>query len=216
MNRDISVHEFMSAAMEYLFQSIQPVVIVEAERQARQSFPLGLPDPDNLVTVHMRWGDKETELGSKLPAGTYVEGVKFVLKARQIESPVHVYLASEDIAAINAFSDQAPKHWRIHTSGPTQEGFDKDMLRFRSGLNGLSSLGALLLSMQSNHYVLATTSNWSRLINELRSNVIDPRCDNCTQMVDLHPGQWPHQHHDGSVTYGLFFGEPLGQKDLTS
>lgn len=209
MNRESPLNDFMAAAMEYLFQSVQPVVIAEAERQARLAFPLGLPNPESMITVHMRWGDKETELGLKLPAETYVQGVEYILQVRHVQSPVHIYLASEDIDAITAFTDLAPTHWLIHISGPTQEGREKSMDHFRSGSNGLSSFGALLLSMQSNHYVLATTSNWSRLINELRLNIIAPRCDNCTFMLDLHPGQWPHQHKDGGVTYDLFFGSPV-------
>ena len=62
-------------------------------------------------------------------------------------------------------------------------------------LAGLQSFGALLLSMVSNRYVLSTGSNWSRLINELhvRKIVVDPRCNNCTIMIDVAPGEewWP-------------------------
>ena len=56
MNKQHSVHEFMAAAMEYLFQSVQPVVIAEAQRQLQESFPDGLPNPEDMITVHMRWG----------------------------------------------------------------------------------------------------------------------------------------------------------------
>lgn len=53
------------------------------------------------------------------------------------------------------------------------------------GKAGLQSLGALLISMQANRYVLSTGSNWSRLINELRKNIIDPRCGNCTTVAEF-------------------------------
>jgi len=208
MNKESTAREFMAAAMEYLFQSVQPVVIAEAKRQAQDAFPTGLPNPENMITVHMRWGDKATETGANLPAESFIRGVEHLLQARQVQSPIHIYLASEDIDAITAFTDLAPKHWLIHMSGPTQEGTDKHMLNFRSGSVGLSSFGALLLSMQSNHYVLATTSNWSRLINELRMNIVDPRCENCTSMIDLQSGMWPHEHQDGTVTYDEFFDKP--------
>jgi len=208
MDASHSVEDFMGASMEYLFQSVRPAVIAEAERQAREAFPLGLPDPNNMVTVHMRWGDKPGEVGEKTPAKYFLAGVERFVRMKGLgeRSPVHVYLASEDASAIRVFEQMAPKNWRIHTSGPTGSG---QISKMSTGSNGLSSLGALLLSMQSNYYVLVTTSNWSRLINELRTNVVDLHCRNCTQMIDLHPGQWPRQHKDGSIDFNSFFGKPV-------
>jgi hypothetical protein len=55
---------------------------------------------------------------------------------------------------------------------------------------GLVTLALLLVSMEANTFVLTTASNWSRLINELRKNVLDPRCNNCTLMVDLISDEW--------------------------
>lgn len=43
MNAERTVHDFMAGAMEYLFQSVRPAVIAEAERQAKLAFPQGLP-----------------------------------------------------------------------------------------------------------------------------------------------------------------------------
>ena len=106
----------MGAAMEYLFQSVRPEVIAEAERQAREAFPEGLPDPNNMVTVHMRWGDKPGEVGEKTPAEYFVAGVERFVQMKGLggSSPVHVYLASEDEVAIRAFEEKAPRNWRIH------------------------------------------------------------------------------------------------------
>jgi hypothetical protein len=209
MNKQHPVREFMSAAMEYLFQSLQPTVIAKAEEQMRRAFPGGMPDPDNIITVHMRWGDKGAELQT-LPAEAFVNGAqKMAQEAPRMRRPIHIYLASEDIDAINAFTRAAPSEWIIHTSGPTQMTDDKDMIAFRSGQNGMDSLAALLVSLQSNNYVLVTTSNWSRLINELRTSVIDPRCQRCTRMLDLHPGQWPKLKRNGQLSWGSYFGKPL-------
>ncbi|EJK62648.1 hypothetical protein THAOC_16731, partial [Thalassiosira oceanica] len=136
----------MEAAMEFLFQSVRPAVIAEAERQAREAFPEGLPVPNNMVTVHMRWGDKPGEVGEKTLAKYFVAGVKRFVQKKGLGgiSPVHVYLASEDEVAIRAFEKKAPRNWHIHTSGPTGKGLIFEMT---SGSNGLASLGALLLSM---------------------------------------------------------------------
>lgn len=43
MNAERTVDDFMAGAMEYLFQSVRPAVIAEAERQAKLAFPQGLP-----------------------------------------------------------------------------------------------------------------------------------------------------------------------------
>jgi hypothetical protein len=50
--------------------------------------------------------------------------------------------------------------------------------------------GSLLVAMEANYFVLTTASNWSRLMNELRKNFVEPRCNNCTLMVDLKYGEW--------------------------
>jgi tagatose-1,6-bisphosphate aldolase len=64
------------------------------------------------------------------------------------------------------------------------------MMSQANGKNALESLGALLVAMESYGYVLTTGSNWSRLMNELRKNVVDPRCGKCTKMIDLLDGEW--------------------------
>jgi hypothetical protein len=48
----------------------------------------------------------------------------------------------------------------------------------------------LLVALEANYFVLTTASNWSRLMNELRKNVLDPSCGDCTRMIDLRPGEW--------------------------
>ena len=203
----------MAAAMEYLFQSVQPIVIDEASRQIKQAFPEGLPDPDDLITVHMRWGDKNTEV-QLLPVEHYVRGVQELIHRRQKKKKsfgkknVHIYLASEDANAISAFQNAAPSHWKIHTSGPTQQPTESNSMgSFRSGVHGLQSMGALLVSLQANHYVLGTVSNWSRLINELRVSIVDSRCRMCTSMIDLHYGEWPTFGVE-KLSFGSDFGRP--------
>ena len=42
------------------------------------------------------------------------------------------------------------------------------------GRLGYNSLLALLIALEADYYVLTTASNWSRLINELRLNVVEP------------------------------------------
>ena len=192
----ITPSDWFAAAAEYLFQSVEQNVIREALIQMQQAFPEGLPHPDDLITVHIRWGDKggEMELQS---VERYIGNISEIIMTRpknREHMPLHIYLASEDPEAIRQFLENAPKDWNIHTSGPTNKPGVSDMISMsKDEFAGLQSFGALLLSMESNRYVLSTGSNWSRLINELRKNVVNPRCDNCTIMIDVAPGEewWP-------------------------
>ena len=64
------------------------------------------------------------------------------------------------------------------------------MAQDSNGSYGLESIASLVLAMEAKYYVLTTGSNFSRLINELRTNVVDVKCGNCTKMIDLNPGEW--------------------------
>lgn len=193
---------FRASAMEYLFHSVSPVVIQEAERQINLLFPNGKVPP-HLITVQIRWGDKKKEM-KLLPAHDYVNGVRQILKRRPPEhnKGVSIYLATEDPKAVEAFRQAAPPDWNIHV-----DQYFYDMLPHRNkeedvynqgpktarqtkGRAGLVALGSLLVAMEANDFVLTTASNWSRLMNELRRNVIDPICNGCTRMIDLKFGEW--------------------------
>ena len=192
--------DFRASAMEYLFQSVSPLVIQEAERQLNLIFPQGKVPP-NLITVQIRWGDKKKEM-KLVPAADYVKGVERILEQRQSNNgPVSVFLATEDPKAVAAFREAAPNDWNIHV-----DQYYHDMLPLRNkedvynqgpktaretqGRAGLVALGSLLVAMEANDFVLTTASNWSRLMNELRKNVLNPQCNNCTNMIDLKSGEW--------------------------
>ena len=184
-----SKSDYRAAAMEWLFQSVNPIVVQAAQEQIHQAFgQQGLPPAEHMITVNIRWGDKGQEMPLQ-PMERYIQAVHQLVAQRPTTAlPVHVYVASEDPDAIAGFYAAADPTWRVHDSGPTNAvGETVTKANFQTGLQ---SLAALLLSLESNAYVLTTASNWSRLINELRKNVIDPRCGNCTQMVDLLYDEW--------------------------
>jgi hypothetical protein len=193
---------FRAAAMEYLFSHVSPIVVQEAQRQLQLVFPGGTVPP-NLITVQIRWGDKQKEM-KLLPAHDYIKGVQEILQQRNDDNDdsVSIYLATEDPKAVKAFRQAAPKEWNIYI-----DQYYHDMLPLRhkgkdvynqgpktaratKGRAGLVALGSLLVAMEANDFVLTTASNWSRLMNELRKNVLDPRCNGCTRMVDLKYGEW--------------------------
>ena len=185
---------FRAATTEYMFRNVSDVVIKEAERQVNLVFgPRGVPD--NLITVHIRWGDKKAEM-ELVPIVDYMKAIHDIVEARGTNQNVSIFLATEDPKAVKAFQEAAPKEWTIYL-----DQYYRDLLPYRQkedvynqnpmtaketkGRAGLVALGSLLLSMEANDYVLTTSSNWSRLMNELRKNVLDPRCNNCTRMIDL-------------------------------
>ena len=194
----LSVSEERMALTEYLFASVSPLVVHEATKQLQLVFPNGTV-PANLITIHIRWGDKETEMQLK-SITTYIEAAKKVVAEKQIDT-VNILLCTEDPKATVAFYSQIPKDWNVYL-----DQFYTYMLPFRSenssynalgdismqvlmGKAGLWALGSLLVSMEANIFILTTKSNWSRLMNELRLGIVNPRCNNCTIMVDLGYGE---------------------------
>jgi hypothetical protein len=198
---DIVLHEFRAASTEYLFQQISPLVVDEAKRQVGLLFgPEGTPD--DLITVHIRWGDKFWEMPNRtlVAIQTYVDAVSTLLHEHfgQNQS-ANIYLATEDPRAFYEFKNSTPNGWNVYYDLTVEE-----LSRFRpsrgnraskaamnsKGRAGLASFGSILVAMEAKLFVLTTRSNWSRLINHLRTNVIDPRCNKCTKMVDLVEGIW--------------------------
>jgi hypothetical protein len=195
------LHEFRAASTEYLFQHVSPLVVHEAERQVGLLFGPG-GTPDDLITVHIRWGDKYTEMPNRalLTISSYVEAISKLLHDRYGQNrTANIYLATEDPVAFQELQIAVPVGWMIYYDRTVEE-----LSRFRppygnnaywtsknsKGRAGLASFASMLVAMEARLFVLTTRSNWSRIINHLRTNIIDPRCNRCTNMVDLVPGIW--------------------------
>jgi hypothetical protein len=171
--------EYRAASTEFLFTRVAKFVQDEAERQLQIVFENETAVPDNMITVHLRWGDKGGEMELR-PIHEYIQAVETIVHNHSI-SEVNIFLASEDPAAVTAFLEAAFPHWKIFLSPY------RDM---QSGRSALAAIGSLLVSMEAKHYILTLGSNWSRLINELRKTVLDLRCNNCTTMIDLLYDEW--------------------------
>lgn len=200
--------DLRAGGIEYLFSSVSPILIQDAERQLNIIFPDGVP-PD-LITVHVRWGDKRAEM-KLVSIEKYIRGVEDILKARNTPlDQANIFLATEDPLAVNAFREKAPARWNLFVDQYHEElkdyrdtvienithskGSDYNqnarVSEATKGKAGLIALGSLLVAMEANDFVLTTASNWSRLMNELRKNVVQPRCDCTTHVVDLKNGEW--------------------------
>jgi hypothetical protein len=224
-----------AATTEYLFTRISNVVQEEGERQLYTLFGTNTKTnrhvPKNLITVHIRWGDKGVEM-KLVTITSYIDAIQQILDQRNLkkrpeqqqqnhmvyietqsglnstkddndsDDKVHILLCTEDPEALDHFMKVKPVHWNVYI-----DQYYVEMLPYReqvgnvlnanvmtaeslNGRSGLIALGSLLVAMEANDYVLTTGSNWSRLMNEIRKNIINPRCDNCTTMIDLKHGEY--------------------------
>ena len=181
-----------AATTEYLFTRLSDVVQNEGERQLNLLFKDLRRVPKNLITVHVRWGDKSAEM-DLVPIKKYTEAVQHIIDNRRArrkeqqsrddeEKEVHIFFATEDPKAYEEFMKAKPQHWNVYVDPYYHQAIGRNYMRTS---NGLIALGSLLVAIEANDFVLTTASNWSRMMNELRKNVIDPRCNNCTTLIDL-------------------------------
>jgi hypothetical protein len=225
---------FRAASIEYMFRTVSPLVIQEAQRQVGVVFGSN-GVPEDLITVHVRWGDKGREM-QLVTMEQYINAIVRLVQQRQQdeyrqrrgtslnrlgrryfpattffrkndnihpnETRVNIYLATEDPVAARAFLQAVPPRWKVYVDVAIEElssfrprSIDRHSqpsvtARNTLGRSGLINLASLLVGMEANDYVLTTASSFSRIINSLRTNIVDPRCNNCTRMVDLRPGMW--------------------------
>lgn len=197
-----TVPEFRAAATEFAFSSLSQVVVKEAQKQRHSLFGNAITPP-NLITVHIRWGDNALEVRRQnTPIQRYVQAIETMIQDNNLKSSVHILLCTEDPVALDAFQEATKtKDWTIHV-----DPFYTKYLPYRkdreikynlashistqtNGKAGLWALGSLLVAVEANYFVLTTKSNWSRLMNELRKNVVDPSCQGCTKMLDIDEGE---------------------------
>ena len=188
--------KWRAASTEYLFERVGPVIIQEAQRQVGLLFGAqGVPD--DLITVHIRWGDKFWEM-DLAKIGEYMDAIKQLLPVDS-QDMANIYLATEDPKALDEFLKAKPSGWNVYHDitikelnafRPKRGNRASWATRNTKGRAGLVALGSMLVALEANMFVLTTKSNWSALMNHLRTNIVDPRCGNCTKLIDLRPGAW--------------------------
>ena len=193
-NGEKLLQQFRAASIEYLFHSISSLITEEAQRQIGIIFQSRYV-PDDLICVHIRWGDKFFEM--KLPIiQEYIDAVNLLTNNA---TTANIYLATEDPKALQEFIQIAPRGWNVYHDvtltelnafRPVKGNRASYTTKNTKGRAGLVALGSLLVGLEAKSFVLTTKSNWSALMNYLRTNIIDPRCGNCTRMIDLRPGIW--------------------------
>jgi len=183
-----------AAAYEYVFRRLPDRIVEQTERAAAHLYRNGGPH----VSVHMRWGDKWTE--NDLPSvAAYIEGVKRVSKGCGLPAHLIIFVMTEDPSALAQFKKQAPSEWTVlyhapalgmggvvdardHTSKsrktPPQDA------AATGGSQGLHSLVALMLSLESSAFVLTGSSNWSRMWEDVIHAKAN-KMQNCRQVLDV-------------------------------
>ncbi|CAJ1932830.1 unnamed protein product [Cylindrotheca closterium] len=209
--------EYRASATEYLFSHVSPLVIQEAQRQIGIIFG-DLPNamaPENLITVHIRWGDKFWEMDlAKIEE--YIDAIQSLIQSdASLVGPdglVHIYLATEDPKAHDEFLAAVPNDWKVYADITLQEinsfrpvkgNRASHATRNTKGRAGLVAMGSLLVALEAKAYVLTTKSNFSSLINHLRRKIVNRQCrksegrindddngDECTAAIDLRPDVW--------------------------
>ena len=179
---DYSNLDARATSLEAVFTAgLSQAVVEEAQRQHKRVFSNGVPPAEQLITVHVRWGDKATEM-ELVPMQEYIQAVYEIAEQQGLQpSDTHVFLATEDPKAVEAFNAGADERWTVYT-----DQFYYDFLPLRSnetqdvaaithdnhGDVGLLAMGSLLVALEANHYVLTSASNWSRMMNLLRRTVV--------------------------------------------
>ncbi|XRB07603.1 hypothetical protein NFJ02_32g81540 [Pycnococcus provasolii] len=150
------------------------------------------PSPDELVTVHIRWGDKHVEM-KLLDVEEYAQAVETLQKRHaSLQQRMSVFLVTEDESALDAFTTLASrKGWRLFSYGKSLAPLAKEHMastanKLPERRLGAHSLVSLYLSLHARYYVLTTRSNWSLLIDELRRSRVEPSCGGkCTDVIDF-------------------------------
>ena len=140
----------------------------------------------------------------KVEISNYIDAIHKILNRRErtknssskstSKQIANIYLATEDPEAVTEFRKALPKGWNLyvdqflidtseHRNG--EYNGNPKMAKALNGNAGLLALGSLLVAMEANDFVLTTKSNWSQLMDELRRTILDPRCGNCTSLIDL-------------------------------
>jgi hypothetical protein len=115
---------FRAATIEYLFSNISRRVVNESEVLAEQLFTSqGYSQiPKDMITVHVRWGDKAREM-SLVPIDRYLDTIAQIVANESIAHP-HVHLVSESNEAATLMRNKIAERnlannatWKFTTFG---------------------------------------------------------------------------------------------------
>lgn len=80
---NVTTFDFRAAAMEWLFSNVHDRVIDETRRHMHEAFGEE-PNPEDMVTVHIRWKGKKSEM-ELVSIEEYINMTKAVTFTRKID-----------------------------------------------------------------------------------------------------------------------------------
>lgn len=175
----------------FLFSRLNPRLIALANKAITSTFGSD-KSPENMITVHIRWGDKKQELHGLVDIREYIKAVQTLIDKHSLPS-VNIFLNTIDGRAIDAWKEHVKEKegWNTYIwkeSVESMSSYDNnpttDARRTKGGF-GVTTMVALLLAMESKYYVITSGSNYSMLIEALRRGVVDKACQGCTDAIDL-------------------------------
>ena len=190
---------FFALAFRWLFSSLSPRLVNYARQKATDVFgPTGVPA--HLVTVHVRWGDKARDGITLQPISRYVDAVAELTSTHLPNVPpqdISVYITTEDMAAVRAFRHEVRNRgWKVYVYEPAVIQDSKvapgpngsreihalspkatvDAAK-EPGWGGVHSLVTLMMALEAKLFVVTgvgmSSSNWGRLIDELRMAFVE-------------------------------------------
>lgn len=184
-----SVSDWRRIGVTFLFMHARPWLLDHACSE-RQRLRFETPD----IAVHFRRGDKWKEVFRPVETAHYVEKVKQIVGEYLYPPNVKVFLMTEDYRALEEFRAAADPQWQLQVYEPAlfprtvdlHEASPRSVAAAGHDV-ATSSLVAMFMSLEATHYVGASGSNWSRLLNELRQsrNMYSATCQGCTRFHDL-------------------------------
>jgi hypothetical protein len=99
----MDTHHVRTADLEFLFTQVSPLLMREATRQFNLVF--GDKVPNDLITVHICWGDKGKEM-KLVKIADYIKAIHQILdqcSGSGSQGKANIFLATEDPAAIQQF-----------------------------------------------------------------------------------------------------------------
>lgn len=171
---------------------VRPNERTRLEIQSRKQQQSWSGIPDGTVSVHIRHGDKGTEM-------QLVPDVEYLFKAEELvrhdESlRKSIFLSTEDADSIQFFKNL--DDWTVLTIDVPRPDQSISPIAFAKRIGSdeemLNSLVNLDLALQCSGWVGTIKSNWNRVIEELRSTV---RCKAHRPYIDAHSG-WTIDEYD--------------------
>ena len=169
----------------------------EVEARKRRAF-VGERIRPGTISVHVRHGDKGIE-SALMEDGVYLEMAQSMYRAERNSTSMawterlkhQIFLSTEDPNTVQAFN--AAAEWDVQVTDVMREAFAMSSLAHAAKVGPyeemLNSLMNLDLALQGDGFVGTLSSNWCRLIDELRATV---RCKAHSPYLDAQQENPPY------------------------